>query len=97
MVSAAFSILGYDSVAHLCEEMHAPAVYAPRAMIGSVLMSLPAGLIFILAVVFTIKDIDVVAQQMCVSPRTALSSSRGADQSLHTQVPAHLHRPEGDG
>ncbi|BGP49338.1 hypothetical protein JCM10450v2_005226 [Rhodotorula kratochvilovae] len=64
MVSAAFSILGYDSVAHLCEEMHAPAVYAPRAMIGSVLMSLPTGLIFILAVVFTIKDIDVVAQQM---------------------------------
>ncbi|GAA6020289.1 hypothetical protein JCM10207_003214 [Rhodosporidiobolus poonsookiae] len=64
MVSAAYSILGYDSVAHLSEEMHEPARYAPRAMIGSVLMSLPTGLLIILAVLFTIKDIDVIAQQL---------------------------------
>ncbi|GAA5942246.1 hypothetical protein JCM3775_001365 [Rhodotorula graminis] len=64
MVTAAFSILGYDSVAHLSEEMHKPAIYAPRAMIGSVLMSLPTGLLIILAVVFTIRDIETVAVQM---------------------------------
>ncbi|GJN89969.1 hypothetical protein Rhopal_002958-T1 [Rhodotorula paludigena] len=64
MVSAAFSILGYDSVAHMCEEMYKPAVYAPRAMVGSVLISLPAGLLIILAFVFTIKDIPTIATQI---------------------------------
>ncbi|GAA5983798.1 hypothetical protein JCM10908_005931 [Rhodotorula pacifica] len=64
MVSGAYSIMGYDSIAHLCEEMHEPAINAPKVMIGSVLSSLPAGMVFILAVLFTIKDIDAVATQM---------------------------------
>ncbi|POY70549.1 hypothetical protein BMF94_6463 [Rhodotorula taiwanensis] len=64
MVSGAYSIMGYDSIAHLCEEMYEPAINAPRAMLGSVLISVPAGLLFILAFLFTVKDIDTVATQL---------------------------------
>lgn len=64
MVSAAYSVMGYDSIAHLCEEMYEPAINAPRAMLGSVILSVPAGLLFILAFLFTVKDIDTVAAQL---------------------------------
>lgn len=91
MVSAAFSILGYDSVAHMCEEMYKPAVYAPRAMVGSVLISLPAGLLIILAFVFTIKDIPTIATQMCVALFVSLSSRQWLMPSAVVQFPPHLH------
>ncbi|TKA53475.1 hypothetical protein B0A53_04469 [Rhodotorula sp. CCFEE 5036] len=64
MVSGAYSIMGYDSIAHLCEELPNPALNAPRAMLGSILLSVPAGLLFILAFLFTVKDIDAVATQL---------------------------------
>lgn len=66
MVSGAYSIMGYDSIAHLCEELPNPAINAPRAMLGSILLSVPAGLLFILAFLFTVKDIDAVATQLYV-------------------------------
>ncbi|GAA6024004.1 hypothetical protein JCM10207_006851 [Rhodosporidiobolus poonsookiae] len=64
MVGGAYSILGYESVAHMSEELHEPERAAPKAMIGSVLMSLPTGVLIILAVCFTISDLDTLAAQM---------------------------------
>ncbi|GAA6044068.1 hypothetical protein JCM8097_005013 [Rhodosporidiobolus ruineniae] len=61
MVGGAYSILGYDAVAHLCEELHEPERNAPKAMLGSVAMSLPTGLMFILSVLFTITDLEAIS------------------------------------
>ncbi|GAA5919709.1 hypothetical protein JCM6882_008439 [Rhodosporidiobolus microsporus] len=61
LVGSAFSVIGYDAVAHMAEEMAEPEKQAPRAMLAAVLMSLPTGLPFILVLLFVIKDIDYLA------------------------------------
>lgn len=53
--------IGYDSVAHMSEEMNDPARDAPRAMVGAILMSGVTGIAFIVTVLFTLQDPDGLA------------------------------------
>ena len=98
MVSGAYSIMGYDSIAHLCEELPNPALNAPRAMLGSILLSVPAGLLFILAFLFTVKDIDAVAT-LCPSGYGRTTRHLLTDRYLLSppQFPDLVRARAGDG
>ncbi|GAA5827333.1 hypothetical protein JCM11251_003769 [Rhodosporidiobolus azoricus] len=61
LVGSAFSVIGYDAVAHMAEEMAEPEKHAPRAMLAAVAMSLPTALPFIIVLLFVVKDTDYLA------------------------------------
>ncbi|GAA6013783.1 hypothetical protein JCM10207_008189 [Rhodosporidiobolus poonsookiae] len=61
LVSAGYSMVGYDSVAHMSEEMATPRRDAPRAMIGAILIGGVTGILFILVMLFTLDGIEELA------------------------------------
>ncbi|GAA5955397.1 hypothetical protein JCM10213_002871 [Rhodosporidiobolus nylandii] len=61
LVGSAFSVIGYDAVAHLSEEMAEPAKQAPMVMLAAAGMSFPTGLPFIIVLLFVIKDTNYLA------------------------------------
>ncbi|ORY91623.1 amino acid/polyamine transporter I [Leucosporidium creatinivorum] len=72
LVTAAFSMIGYDCIAHMSEEMHDPARDAPRAMVGAILMSGVTGISFIVTVLFTLQDPDGLATTTTGFPYLAM-------------------------
>ncbi|GAA5851710.1 hypothetical protein JCM8547_001181 [Rhodosporidiobolus lusitaniae] len=64
MLGSAYSIIGYDSCSHLSDEMHEPARDAPKAMLLSVAVSFILGVALLLAIIFTLKDVDELATEL---------------------------------
>ncbi|GAA5848817.1 hypothetical protein JCM8547_006353 [Rhodosporidiobolus lusitaniae] len=61
LVGSAFSTIGFNTVAHMLEELAEPENQAPKAMSASVLMCLPTALPFIVTLLFVIEDTDYLA------------------------------------
>jgi choline transport protein len=55
-----FSLVGYDAAAHLSEEIPNPRIKCPKIMIQSILIGIFTGLIFLVALIFSLKDIQAV-------------------------------------
>ncbi|GAA5848822.1 hypothetical protein JCM8547_006355 [Rhodosporidiobolus lusitaniae] len=64
MVSASFSIIGYGSATHMAEKSHESEKNALKAMVGSVLMLLPTGLLIILTVLLTDFGLESLLHQI---------------------------------
>ncbi|WZH37373.1 MAG: amino acid permease [Microbacterium enclense] len=54
------TLVGFDSAANLAEEAKNPFRTVPRAIVGSVIAASVAGLIFLIVLTISIKDVDVV-------------------------------------
>lgn len=60
LLQACFGLTGYDAVSHMVDEMPRPSVYAPRVMMASVGIGAATGFVFLVSLLFCIKDVDVV-------------------------------------
>lgn len=60
LLSAAFPLQGFDGVIHLSAEIRDPTRRVPQAMVGSVVINGLFAFCFIIAILFTIGDIDTV-------------------------------------
>lgn len=58
MVTSAYIMIGYDSAAHMSEEMPDPRRGVPTAMIGSIVVNGIMGFVVVIAVLFGIQDFD---------------------------------------
>lgn len=56
LLMAQYTFTGYDASAHVAEETRNASVAAPRGIVNSVLVSLVAGWVLLLAVTFAIQD-----------------------------------------
>lgn len=57
-----YTILGYDASAHLCEETKRAVRDAPLGLVSSVLASGVVGFLVLLALLFSIQDLEAVRQ-----------------------------------
>lgn len=56
MVTSAYIMIGYDSAAHMSEEMPDPRTGVPTAMIGSIIVNGIMGFLVVIAVLFGVQD-----------------------------------------
>src|SRR6202034_4909695 len=54
LLMAQYTFTGYDASAHMSEETHTADIAAPRGIVSSILISLIAGWILILAITFVV-------------------------------------------
>ncbi|WOO77848.1 Choline transport protein [Vanrija pseudolonga] len=57
LLQSCFGLTGYDAVSHMVEEMPEPHKYAPRVMILAVCIGAGSSFIFLICLLFCIKDI----------------------------------------
>lgn len=67
----------------MCEEVHKPATQVPKAMVGTVILNLFAGLIFLIPLVFVLPDIEMLnalnnGQPVPTIIKVAVGSAEGA-------------------
>lgn len=67
----------------MCEEVHKPATQVPKAMVGTVILNLFAGLIFLIPLVFVLPDIEMLnalnnGQPVPTIIKEAVGSAEGA-------------------
>ena len=68
LIRSSFTIIGYDAAAHLCEECADAAALAPLAVFYGVAISAVAGFVYILALLFSLKNVDDVITSVTGSP-----------------------------
>jgi amino acid transporter len=61
IIKLRFKQIGYETSAQIVEETHRADIAAPRGIIISILGAWVQGLVLILAVLFSIQDVDTVA------------------------------------
>ncbi|KAF9875142.1 amino acid permease [Colletotrichum karsti] len=81
LLQSALSLIGFDAVAHMVEEMPRPQTDAPQAMIGAVLVGGTTGIAFILVMLFCAVDIDVLLASPTQSPLTEMISQATGNQA----------------
>ncbi|KAF5023717.1 hypothetical protein F66182_4221 [Fusarium sp. NRRL 66182] len=62
LLQGGLGLTGFDAVAHMIEEIPQPCVRGPRIMIACVAMGLGTGFVFLVCLLFVIKDVDAVVQ-----------------------------------
>ncbi|KAK1982093.1 amino acid permease [Colletotrichum cereale] len=72
LLQSALSLIGFDAVAHMTEEMPNPSKDAPQAMVGAVLVGGTTGIVFILVMLFCAVDIDVLLASPTQMPLTEM-------------------------
>ncbi|BFZ60328.1 hypothetical protein YB2330_001364 [Saitoella coloradoensis] len=60
LLQAGLGLTGYDAVSHMVEEIHDPSRNAPKAMVLAVVIGLVTGLMFLIALLFALTDVDAV-------------------------------------
>ncbi|GAA5993504.1 hypothetical protein JCM10908_000621 [Rhodotorula pacifica] len=60
LLQSSFTIIGYDAATHLCEEAHDAGRLAPIAVVGGVGIVGIVGFVYIIALLFSISDVDSV-------------------------------------
>ncbi|UQC91566.1 amino acid permease [Colletotrichum lupini] len=90
LLQSALSLIGFDAVAHMVEEMPRPSTDAPQAMVGAVIVGGTTGIAFILVMLFCAVDIDVLLSSPTQSPLTEMilqaTKSRAAATVLSVAV-----------
>ncbi|KPM45643.1 hypothetical protein AK830_g914 [Neonectria ditissima] len=72
LLQSALSLIGFDAVAHMTEEMPHPARDAPIAMVAAVLVGGVTGIVFILVLLFCAVDINLLLASSTQSPLTEM-------------------------
>lgn len=75
LLQSTFGLTAFDAVAHMIEEMPQPAVLAPKIMVAAVLMGSSTAWVFLVVLLFVLKDFDMV-----------LSSSAGSLIEIYYQA-----------
>lgn len=82
LLQASFGLTGYDAVTHMVEEMPNPHINAPRVMILAVLIGASSSFVFLVCLLFSIRDVDLVntsaAGPLLESMYQATGSTAGA-------------------
>lgn len=73
LLQSAFTMIGYDSVTHMSEEMVEPAKNVPKALIVTVLTGTLSGLVVIIPLLFCLTRIDDILASEIGSPFLALA------------------------
>ncbi|WVQ79456.1 hypothetical protein IAT38_001555 [Cryptococcus sp. DSM 104549] len=60
LLQSSFGLTGYDAVSHMVEEMPNPHINAPKTMILAVCIGASSSFIFLICLLFGIKDVDSV-------------------------------------
>ncbi|KAK5090366.1 hypothetical protein LTR05_000538 [Lithohypha guttulata] len=60
LLQGALALTGFDSVAHLCEEIPEPHLKAPKILIYCILIGMFTGWVFLSCLLFVLTDIDSV-------------------------------------
>lgn len=60
LLQSTFGLTGFDAVSHMIEEMPRPAINAPKVMVGAVLLGASTSWIFLVVLLFVLKDFDAV-------------------------------------
>ncbi|KAK8849460.1 hypothetical protein IAR55_004793 [Kwoniella newhampshirensis] len=60
LLQSSFGLTGYDAVSHMVEEMPDPHLNAPKTMILAVCIGASSSFIFLICLLFSIKDVDMV-------------------------------------
>lgn len=87
LLQSTFGLTGFDAVSHMIEEMPHAAVTAPRVMVAAVLMGACTSWIFLVVLLFCLRDFDEV-----------ISSSAGSLITIYFQASriSLLARPRPD-
>ncbi|TXT13498.1 hypothetical protein VHUM_00865 [Vanrija humicola] len=88
LLQSSFGLTGYDAVSHMVEEMPEPHKYAPRVMILAVCIGAGSSFIFLICLLFCIKDITAVNTAAAGPLLTAIY--QGTKNSNGVPVPAVL-------
>ncbi|KAL6920836.1 hypothetical protein ACHAP8_004952 [Fusarium lateritium] len=72
LLQSALSMIGFDAVAHMTEEMPRPSKDAPQAMVAAVLVGGVTGIVFILVMLFCFVDLDLLLASPTQSPLTEM-------------------------
>ncbi|KEF58804.1 uncharacterized protein A1O9_03647 [Exophiala aquamarina CBS 119918] len=68
LLQSALSLIGFDAVAHLTEEMKTPQRDSPQAMVAAVAIGGTTGIVFILVMLFSLVDPDTILATKTNSP-----------------------------
>ncbi len=60
MLAPAFALAGVDTIVHMSEETKHAAVNVPRAIVGSVIINGVCGFAYIIAILYSIVDVEAV-------------------------------------
>ncbi|WVF68676.1 hypothetical protein IAT40_003448 [Kwoniella sp. CBS 6097] len=60
LLQSSFGLTGYDAVSHMVEEMPNPHLNAPKTMILAVCIGASSSFVFLICLLFGIKDVDMV-------------------------------------
>jgi amino acid transporter len=60
LLQSSFGLTGYDAVSHMVEEMPNPHINAPRVMVLAVAIGASSSFVFLVSLLFSIKDVDLV-------------------------------------
>jgi choline transport protein len=60
LLQSSFGLTGYDAVSHMVEEMPKPHINAPRAMVLAVIIGASSSFVFLIIILFCIKNVDTV-------------------------------------
>ncbi|KAK5281076.1 hypothetical protein LTR99_002728 [Exophiala xenobiotica] len=72
LLQSALSLIGFDAVAHMTEEMKIPQRDAPQAMVAAVGIGGTTGIVFILVMLFSIVDVDTILHTSTGAPVTEM-------------------------
>lgn len=78
LLQACFGLTGYDAVAHMVDEMPAPGVHAPRVMVASVGIGAASGFVFLVALLFCVRDLGAVSTSPAGALLEALHQGTGS-------------------
>ncbi|TFK49133.1 GABA permease [Heliocybe sulcata] len=73
LLQSAYTMIGYDSVTHMSEEMTEPAKNVPKALIVTVVTGAFSGLVVIIPLLFCLTRIDEILASEIGSPFLALA------------------------
>ncbi|KAM5376442.1 hypothetical protein ACJZ2D_005496 [Fusarium nematophilum] len=97
LLQSALSLIGFDAVAHMTEEMPRPTKDAPHAMIAAVLVGGVTGIVFILVMLFCFVDVELLLSSPTQSPLTEMiyqatgSNAAATILSIAVAFLSHLH------
>lgn len=58
LLQGAFALTGFDSVAHMCEEIPRPEIEGPRIMLACIVIGMFTGFIFLMCLLFVLQDVE---------------------------------------
>ncbi|KAH7215957.1 amino acid permease-domain-containing protein [Fusarium oxysporum] len=90
LLQSALSLIGFDAVLHMTEEMPNPHLDAPLAIVYAIGVGGSTGLIFILVILFCLTDVDKVVSSPTGQPLIALFDQATNSRAASTIISCML-------